>query len=186
MAKKKVQSAKTTKSAPAKKKSAPRKAVVVVETLLKVGQKAPAFSVCDESGELISSKDLKGKTLVIYFYPKDHTPGCTQESCDFRDSMDRIKKAGALVFGVSRDSVSSHLKFKTKLELPFSLLADEEGKMCEAFGVWKEKSMYGRKYMGIERSTFIIDQAGKIARIYPKVSVTGHVDQVIEDLKELK
>ena len=185
MAKKKL----LTKKAPqskAKPKSKPNpKAVVEIETLLKIGQSAPAFSVLNEDGEKVSLKDFKGKSIVVYFYPKDHTPGCTQESCDFRDSMARVKSAGAVVLGVSRDSVSSHLKFKTKLELPFSLLADEDGKMCESFGVWKEKSMYGRKYMGIERSTFIIDAKGKIAKIFPKVSVKGHVDEVIDALKSL-
>ena len=157
-----------------------------VEPFLQLGKKAPSFSIPNESGEKISLAQLKGKRLVIYFYPKDHTPGCTQESCDFRDHFARLKKFGVEVLGVSRDSVSSHEKFKTKLALPYSLLADEEGKMCEAYGVWKEKSLYGRKYMGIERTTFLIDAAGKIQKIYPKVSVKGHVDQVIQDIQELK
>ena len=153
------------------------------EPLLKAGQSAPAFSVPNESGEMVSLRSLKGNRLVLYFYPKDNTSGCTRESCDFRDSFSRIRKAGAMVFGISRDPVASHQKFKAKLELPFSLLADEEGKMCEAYGVWKEKSMYGRKYMGIERTTVLIDEKGKIIHVFPKVSVAGHVDEVLEILE---
>ncbi len=161
------------------------KAKATVETLLKVGAKAPAFSLLNESGEKVALKDLKGKNVVLYFYPKDHTPGCTQEACDFRDSFSRLKSANTVVLGVSKDSASSHEKFITKLNLPFSLLVDEDGKLCEAYGVWQEKNLYGRKYMGIVRSTFIIDGNGKIAKIYPKVSVKGHVDQILEDLKQL-
>jgi len=153
------------------------------ETSLKVGKKAPAFKVPNEAGEMVSLASLKGKKVVLYFYPKDMTPGCTQESCDFRDSFARLKKLGVKVYGVSRDSVASHTKFIAKNELPFSLLSDESGKMTEAYGVWKEKSLYGRKYMGIERTTVIIDEDGKIEKVYPKVSVKGHVDQVLEDLK---
>ncbi len=163
-------------------KSVTPSAHLVAESLLKVGQKAPAFSLMNHEGAKISLKELLGKKIVLYFYPKDNTPGCTQESCDFRDQFGSIQKQGAVVIGVSKDSVSSHLKFKTKFSLPFHLLSDEEGKVCEAYGVWKEKSMYGKKYMGIERTTFIIDESGKIAKIYPKVSVTGHVDQVLKDL----
>lgn len=153
------------------------------KTLLKVGQKAPAFSLTNEKGEKISLKNFAGKKIVLYFYPKDDTPGCTQESCDFRDSFSRLKKDGIVVLGVSKDSEASHQKFKTKYGLPFSLLSDVEGKMCQAYGVWKEKNLYGRKYMGIERTTFLLDESGKIAKIYPKVSVKGHVDEVLEDLK---
>ncbi len=166
----------------AKKKVEPES----VESFLKTGAKAPAFSVKDENGNKVTLSSLKGKPVILYFYPKDHTPGCTQESCDFRDSFSKLKKLGVQVFGVSRDSEASHLKFKEKLELPFSLLADTEGGMCEAYGVWKEKSMYGRKYMGIERTTVIIDSKGKVYKVYPKVSVKGHVDRVIEDLGELE
>lgn len=158
------------------------KAAPAVESLLKIGQKAPAFTLMNHAGQKVSLKDFSGKKIVIYFYPKDDTPGCTKESCDFRDHFEPVKKAGAIVIGVSKDSVASHLKFKTKYSLPFDLLSDEEGKMCEAYGVWKEKSMYGRKYMGIERTTFLIDENGKVAKIYPKVSVTGHVDEVLKDL----
>lgn len=167
---------------PATKKASKPASKTVVESLLKIGQKAPSFSLKNESGETLTLKSFAGKKLVIYFYPKDDTPGCTKESCDFRDHFGRIQKSGAAVIGVSKDSVASHQKFKTKYSLPFTLLSDEEGKMCEAYGVWKEKSMYGRKYMGIERTTFIIDENGKVAKIYPKVSVTGHVDEVMKDI----
>ena len=173
------------KAKPFKKAKPAKNAVKLADTLVKVGAQAPAFSLFNEQGKLVSLKDLKGKKVVLYFYPKDHTPGCTQESCDFRDNFARVKAAGAIVYGVSRDSSSSHEKFKTKLNLPFSLLVDEEGKMCEAYGVWQEKNLYGRKYMGIVRSTFILDEKGKVAFVYPKVSVKGHVDQVLEDLKKL-
>lgn len=151
-------------------------------SLLKVGQKAPAFSVKNEAGEVVTLKSLSGNKVVLYFYPKDDTPGCTKESCDFRDNFARLKKAGVVVLGVSKDSQGSHQKFKTKYDLPFSLLSDEEGKMVESYGVWKEKNNYGKKYMGIERTTFILDEAGKISKIYPKVSVAGHVDEILKDL----
>lgn len=167
---------------PATKKASKPASKTVVESLLKIGQKAPSFSLKNESGEMLTLKSFAGKKLVIYFYPKDDTPGCTKESCDFRDHFGRIQKSGAAVIGVSKDSVASHQKFKTKYSLPFTLLSDEEGKMCKAYGVWKEKSMYGRKYMGIERTTFLIDENGKVAKIYPKVSVTGHVDEVMKDI----
>ena len=157
------------------------------ETLLHVGDLAPAFSAPNENGETVSSDSLRGKKLVLYFYPKDDTPGCTQESCDFRDHFARVKSSGAEVLGVSRDSAKSHARFKEKHSFPFSLLSDEDGKICEAFGVWKEKFLYGRKYMGIERTTFLIDfssdENGRILKVYPKVKVQGHVDQILEDLK---
>jgi peroxiredoxin Q/BCP len=146
------------------------------------GRKAPAFSVPDQDGNVVTLASLKGRRVVLYFYPKDHTPGCTQESCDFRDSFGRLEAMGVSVFGVSRDNESSHRKFKDKLELPFPLLSDGEGKLCESYGVWKEKSLYGRKYMGIERTTVVIGADGNIEKVYAKVSVKGHVDQVIRDL----
>ena len=164
------------------KKQPVKKKKVVAPKTLKVGKVAPKFTAIDDSGEKVSLASLKGKTVVLYFYPKDDTPGCTKEACDFRDSFTRLKKEGVVVLGVSKDSVKSHLKFKEKYKLPFQLLADEDGKLCQAYGVWKEKSMYGRKYMGIERSTFIIDSSGKIAKIFEKVSVTGHVDEILESL----
>ena len=147
---------------------------------LQVGSPAPIFSVQDQLGREVTLKDFAGKKVVLYFYPKDHTPGCTQESCDFRDHHSQFLKAGAVVFGVSRDSVRSHQSFIEKHSLPFSLLSDETGKMCEAYGVWKEKSMYGKKYMGIERTTVIIGKTGLIEGYFPKVSVKGHVGAVLE------
>ena len=148
--------------------------------MLKEGDKAPAFTVETDSGEKVSLKDFSGKRVIVYFYPKDLTSGCTQESCDFRDAHPKIKKRGAVVLGVSKDSVESHQKFKEKNKLNFPLLADTSGKMCEAYGVWKEKSLYGRKYMGIERSTFVIGKNGKIEKIYAKVRVLGHVDEILD------
>lgn len=183
-AKKAVKKKVSRKAAP-KKKAKRKISTPVVAPLLSVGQSAPPFSLANENGETISSTSLLGKRVVLYFYPKDDTPGCTQESCDFRDSFSRVQAQGAIVLGVSKDSVASHVKFKQKYSLPFSLLSDEDGRTCEAYGVWKEKSMYGRKYMGIERTTFIIGSDGKIAKIYPKVSVTGHVDQVLQDLESV-
>jgi peroxiredoxin Q/BCP len=153
--------------------------------MLEVGNRAPAFSLLSDKGEKVSLKDFKGQTVILYFYPKDLTPGCTQEACDFRDSMSALKKAKAIVLGVSKDPIKSHEKFKAKHELNFPLLADEDGKVCEAYGVWKEKSLYGRKYMGIERSTFVIGPDGKIAKIFPKVKVAGHAEAVLEACREI-
>ncbi len=150
--------------------------------MLKTGDKAPAFSLLDDSGKKVSLKDFKGKTVVLYFYPKDLTPGCTVEACDFRDAQAQIKKKKAVVLGVSRDSVSLHGKFRDKHELNFPLLADEDGKVCEAYGVWQEKSMYGKKYMGIARTTFVIGPTGKIEKVFEKVKVKGHIDEVLESL----
>jgi peroxiredoxin Q/BCP len=149
---------------------------------LKVGQKAPDFTAMNDKGEKVKLADLKGKKVVLYFYPKDDTPGCTKEACAFRDGIDEIKSRGAVVMGVSADSVDSHKKFKSKFDLNFPLLADSDKKMVEAYGVWKEKSMYGKKYMGIERTTFVIDEQGKIAHIFPKVKVDQHYDEVLEAL----
>ena len=127
----------------------------------------------------MSLASLRGKRVVLYFYPKDDTPGCTQESCDFRDNLARVEAHGAVVFGISKDSVSSHQKFKTKYSLSFPLLSDPEHSMLEKYGVWKEKKLYGRAYMGVERTTLILNETGKIAHIFPKVKVTGHVEDVI-------
>lgn len=149
---------------------------------IKEGQKAPEFKLKSTNGKEISLIELKGKTVVLYFYPKDLTTGCTQESCDFRDNWNKFKKKNVIVLGISKDSIESHQKFITKHGLNFPLLSDEEGKMCMAYGVWKEKSMYGRKYMGIVRTTFVIDPNGKVQKIYPKVKVSGHVDEVLGDL----
>jgi peroxiredoxin Q/BCP len=152
-------------------------------SLLKEGDVAPAFTLESDEGEKVSLKDFKGQKVVLYFYPKDMTPGCTQEACDFRDSFARIKKSDAIVLGVSKDSVASHQKFKAKHDLPFTLLSDPDGKVCELYGVWQEKSLYGRKFMGIVRSTFVIDEKGKISRVFPKVKVKGHVDEILASLK---
>lgn len=149
---------------------------------LREGAKAPDFKLQATSGEWTQLKDFKGKSVVLYFYPKDMTPGCTQEACDFRDSYARLKKKGAIVLGVSPDAVAMHKKFTEKYELNFPLLADEGAKVAQAYGVWKEKNMYGRRYMGIERTTFLIDSSGKVQKIYPKVKVKGHVEQILEDL----
>jgi peroxiredoxin Q/BCP len=149
---------------------------------LKVGQKAPDFTVLNDSGEKVKLSDFKGKKVVLYFYPKDDTPGCTKEACAFRDGIQEIKKRGAVVVGVSVDPVESHQKFKTKFNLNFPLLADTDKKMVEAYGTWKEKSMYGKKYMGVERTTFIIDEQGKISHIFPKVKVDEHYEEVLEAL----
>jgi peroxiredoxin Q/BCP len=151
---------------------------------LKVGDKAPAFSLQTESGDPASLKSLKGKQVVLYFYPKDDTPGCTKEACGFRDSIKSIEKADAVVLGVSMDDADSHLKFIKKYGLPFPLLCDEDGTMSKAYGVYKKKNMYGRTYWGIERSTFIIDEAGKLKAIFRKVKVDGHVAEVQAALKE--
>ena len=150
----------------------------------KVGQKAPDFTVLNDAGEKTKLSELKGKKVVLYFYPKDDTPGCTVEACAFRDGITEIKKRGAVVLGVSADSVESHKKFKSKFDLNFPLLADTDKKIIEAYGVWKEKSMYGKKYMGIERTTFVIDEQGKIAHIFPKVKVQEHYDEVIDALEQ--
>ncbi|MBM4124270.1 MAG: thioredoxin-dependent thiol peroxidase [Nitrospira sp.] len=148
-----------------------------------VGEKAPDWSLPNEFGETLSPKGVKGKSVVLYFYPKDNTSGCTKEACDFRDSMARIRKTGAVVLGVSLDGPAAHRKFIEKFELPFSLLCDEEAKVSKAYGVYKEKSMYGRKYWGIERSTFVIDGAGLIKAVFRKVKVDGHVEEVLTALK---
>ena len=153
--------------------------------MLKVGDKAPAFSLPSSEGKNVALKDCKGKNVVLYFYPKDDTPGCTKEACSFRDNLGRVRKNGAEVFGISADSIHAHEKFIEKYGLTFPLLSDENKEVIKAYGVWKEKSMYGRKYMGIERTTFIIDEKGKIAQIFPKVKVEGHTEEVIEKLTEL-
>lgn len=151
---------------------------------LKEGKKAPAFSLPDSHGNKVSLKDFLGRKVVLYFYPKDMTSGCTQEACDFRDSFPKFEKIKTDVIGISKDPVKSHKKFSDKYELPFTLLSDEDVKICEKYGVWKEKSMYGKKYMGIERTTFIINEQGKIEKIFPKVKVKGHVEEVLKTLNE--
>ncbi len=151
-------------------------------TGLKVGQKAPDFTVLNDAGHKVKLSDFKGQKVVLYFYPKDDTPGCTAEACAFRDGIKKIQSKRAVVLGVSIDSVESHKKFKKKFDLNFPLLADTDKSIVETYGTWKEKSMYGRKYMGIERTTFIIDEQGKVSHIFPKVKVTQHYDEVLEAL----
>lgn len=150
--------------------------------MLKVGDKAPEFSLIGDNGEKISLKDYKGKKVVLYFYPKDMTSGCTQEACDFRDSIKKFEKKNTVVIGVSPDDTKSHNKFKDKYELPFTLLSDETKEMLNDYGVWQEKSMYGRKYMGVVRTTFIIDEKGKIEKIYDKVKVPGHIEEILKEI----
>ncbi len=149
------------------------------------GTSAPAFTLDTDTGVRLSLKDLKGKPVVLYFYPKDDTSGCTVEACEFRDAFPRFKKSKAVILGISPDSVESHQKFKAKYHLPFTLLADPDHSVAEHYGVWKEKSMYGRKYMGIERTTFIIDAAGMVAKMFPKVKPKGHAEEVQAALAEL-
>jgi peroxiredoxin Q/BCP len=150
--------------------------------VIKEGQKAPLFSLDDDQGQKVSLADFKGKTVVLYFYPKDMTPGCTQEACDFRDNWGAVKKKGAVVLGVSADPVKRHGAFKEKYELPFTLLSDEDKKMLKDYGVWQKKKFMGREFMGIVRTTLIIDKTGKVKKIWSPVSVKGHVVDVLENL----
>jgi Peroxiredoxin len=150
-----------------------------------VGDKAPAFSLEDQSGKTVKLSDFKGKKVVLYFYPKDDTPGCTREACAFRDEHSALLKSGAVVLGISPDSEASHARFAGKYKLPFPLLADTDHGISEKYGAWGEKSMYGRKFMGITRSTFLVDGSGKVARVWPKVKVDGHVDEVLEAIREV-
>ena len=154
--------------------------------MLEAGKRAPQFSLPDSDGNKISLKDYLGQKVVLFFYPKDNTSGCTQEACDFRDSLTEFNKIKIVVLGVSKDSQSSHIKFRDKYDLNFPLLSDVETKVIQKYGIWKEKSMYGKKYMGVERSTFLIDENGKIEKIYKKVKVTEHVKQILHDLKNQK
>lgn len=148
-------------------------------TTLKVGSKAPAFKGKDQNGNTISIADFKGRKLILFFYPKDNTPGCTAEACSLRDNYALLQKNGYELLGVSIDDEKSHIKFITKHSLPFSLLADTDMKIVNAYGLWVEKSMYGRKYMGTARTTFIIDEAGKIAHIIEKVDTKDHANQIL-------
>lgn len=152
---------------------------------LEEGSKAPAFTLASDSGTKVKLSDLKGSPVVLYFYPKDDTPGCTKEACAFRDRQADLTKLGAKVFGVSPDDVASHVKFRDKYELNFPLLADPDHKVAEKYGAWREKNMYGKKSMGIQRSTFLIDADGKIAKVWKRVQVDGHDQQVLDALKQL-
>src|SRR3984957_15857953 len=162
-----------------KKTETPKSASAALE-----GKKAPAFDLFDADGKSVALKDLiRANNLVLYFYPKDMTPGCTIEACGFRDNIGPIKKLGAKVVGVSGDSTDSHGKFIAKHHLNFTLLADPGTKVCKLYGVYKMKSLYGREFMGIERTTFVIDKAGVVRRVFPKVKVNGHTEEVLEALK---
>lgn len=152
--------------------------------MIKESSKAPQFTLKNQDGQKISLKDFLGKKVVLYFYPKDMTSGCTKEACDFRDHIELFNNQNVVVLGVSADSIDLHKKFKSKYNLPFDLLSDDSKKVLEKYGVWKEKSMYGKKYFGIERTTFIIDENGRIKKIFPKVKVNGHVKEVLEALKD--
>lgn len=148
-------------------------------TQLNIGDKAPGFKTQNEKGETVSLDQYKGQKLVLYFYPKDNTPGCTSEACDLRDHYSTFKKKGYEILGVSPDSAKSHTSFINKYDLPFSLLADEDHAVAEAYGAWGEKSMYGKKYMGILRKTFVIDEQGKIEKIIEKVDTKAHAAQLL-------
>ena len=146
--------------------------------------KAYNFTLPADNGEMITLSDYKGKKVVLYFYPKDSTPGCTQEACDFRDNFERLTTKDVIVLGVSRDSITKHQNFKKKNELPFLLLSDENSDVCEKYGVWKEKMNYGKKYFGIERSTFLIDEKGEVVKEWRKVKVKGHIDEILDQIEK--
>lgn len=152
---------------------------------LKIGQVAPVFSAQTDEGEHLELGELKGKNVVLYFYPKDDTPGCTIEAQDFTKKIAEFEKLKTVVLGVSKDNLKSHCKFIEKYSIAFNLLVDENGEICEKYGVIKEKSMFGKKYMGIDRSTFLIDKMGKIARIWQSVKVNGHIEEVLTAIKSL-
>jgi peroxiredoxin Q/BCP len=149
------------------------------------GKKAPDFTAPTDGGGKIKLSDLRGRPVILYFYPKDNTSGCTKQACDFRDNLAAFNKAKAQVIGISRDSAKSHDGFKKKFGLTFPLVADEDGKVCEKYGTWVEKSLYGRKYMGIERATFLIDGTGTVRRIWRKVKVPGHIAEVLATAQSL-
>ena len=150
-----------------------------------IGRTAPDFSLPSTTGETVSLKQFKGKkTVILYFYPKDETPGCTKEACEFRDHTAEFEKHNAVILGVSTDGLESHQRFKDKHKLPFPLLADEDATVSKMYGVYKQKNLYGKKYMGIERTTFVIDRTGRVAQIYPKVKVEGHIPGLLEFVSE--
>jgi thioredoxin-dependent peroxiredoxin len=150
------------------------------------GRPAPDFTLADQSGKKVTLSKLKAAPIVLYFYPKDDTPGCTKEACNFRDAFADFKKAGAVILGVSPDDPDSHAKFAKKFDLPFTLLADPDHQVSESYGVWKEKNMYGKKYMGVERTTFVIDSKGIVRKVFPKVKVDGHSAAVLAAIKSSK
>jgi len=152
---------------------------------LEAGQPAPLFTLTDQEGREVRLESFRGRPVVLYFYPKDDTPGCTTEACGFRDARADYEAAGAVVLGVSPDDVESHRKFAAKHDLNFTLLADPDKTVCQAYGVWKEKTMYGRKSWGVERTTFVIDRNGQIVTIFPRVKVDGHVEAVLKVIQSL-
>lgn len=151
---------------------------------LKIGDKVPKIKIQNQNNDSVKLSDYKGKYIILYFYPKDNTPGCTSEAIDFRDNISKFDKLNAVVLGISKDSSDKHQKFIDKYDLPFDLLVDTEGDLCQEFGVWVQKSMFGKKYMGIERSTFIINPQGKIVEEWRKVKVKGHVAEVLKALSD--
>ena len=152
---------------------------------LDVGDNAPEFTIATDGGGSFSLSEMKGYNVIIYFYPKDDTPGCTKEACGFRDMLPDFSDSSAKIIGISKDTVAKHDKFKSKYELPFLLGADLEGNVCEAYGTWVEKSMYGRQYMGIERATFLVDKEGTLQGVWRKVKVKGHVEEVLSAVQNL-
>jgi peroxiredoxin Q/BCP len=176
---------KTPKQSPVASKQSPAAPKKSQNKGLKIGDRAPSFSLPGLKGNT-SPASLKGKKIVLYFYPKDDTSGCTKEACAFQDNLQKFTKAGATVIGVSKDNLASHEKFAKKYKLNFNLASDEDTKTAAAFGAWVEKSMYGRKFMGMDRSTFLIDASGKIASIWRNVKVPGHVEEVLEVVKKVK
>lgn len=150
--------------------------------MLSPGDKAPEFTLPDSDGKTVRLKDLRGKKVILYFYPRDLTPGCTREACTFNEALSSLRKRGAVVLGVSADTVESHRKFADKYGLQFQLLSDPEKEVIKAYGAWQKKSMYGRSFMGIVRTTFIIDEKGKIRAIFPKVKVEGHAEEILKSI----
>ncbi len=151
-------------------------------TALTEGSRAPEIDLPTDNGGHFRLSDMKGQKVLVYFYPKDDTSGCTKESCSFSENIKSFEKIGCTIVGISKDSVKSHDKFKAKYDLQFPLASDQDGDVCERYGTWVQKSMYGRKYMGIERTTFLIDENGLIQKIWPKVSVTGHTEEILAEL----
>lgn len=150
---------------------------------LKVGDTAPDFTLLDDNNNKVTLSKLRGKKVILYFYPKDNTPGCTKEACDFRDALPQFSKKNIEIFGISKDKPETHAKFKQKYQLPFTLLSDSDAEVCIAYGVINEKSMFGKTFLGIQRSTFLIDEQGKIEAIWRKVKVPAHVEQVLDASK---
>jgi peroxiredoxin Q/BCP len=158
---------------------------LIMADFIDPGKKAPAFTLKDQDGQTVKLKDLAGSPVVLFFYPKDNTPGCTKEACAFRDRYAELQAAGAQLFGISTDSAESHVNFREKFELPFPLLVDENHAMSEKYGAYREKNLYGKKSMGIQRSTYLIDANGKVVKVWKRVRVDGHDQQVLDALAEL-